>query len=44
MNKCKLYNIPCPYALVVWDELPCCATQEQCDKYRKSFNKCPKEI
>lgn len=35
MNKCKNYGILCPYALIAWDELPCFATQEQCDKWRK---------
>ena len=31
MNKCKNYKIPCLFALVTWDELPCFGTQEQCD-------------
>jgi len=44
MNKCENYDIECPYALVVWDELPCSATQEQCDNWRRKRKKCGKVI
>ena len=47
MNKCNNYDIPCPYALVAWDELPYFGTQDQCDawreKYRKEVLKKPQE-
>lgn len=36
MNVCGVYGIRCPYALVEWDELPCCVpNQEECDRVRK---------
>ena len=37
MKMCETYKIPCPYKLSVWDELPCYATQEQCDVWRKKW-------
>ena len=34
MNKCELKDIPCPFALTPsWSELPCFATQKQCDRW-----------
>ena len=33
INECKNYKIPCPFALVIWVQLPCMGTQEQCDKW-----------
>lgn len=37
MNKCKNYKVPCPFALVTWNELPCFGTQEQCDIWTKRW-------
>jgi hypothetical protein len=40
MNRCKSYIIGCPYALVTWDELPCCVpNQKACDEWRKKYEK-----
>lgn len=45
VNKiCQNYNIPCPYALEVWSELPCFVpSQEACDKFRKMYKELPEE-
>jgi len=37
MNICNKYKIKCLYALVVWDELPCFGSEEQCKKWREKI-------
>jgi hypothetical protein len=40
LNRCNNYIIGCPYALAVWNELPCIVpNQEACDKWREKYER-----
>jgi len=43
MRMCETRKILCPFVLRTWDELPCAATQEQCDAWRKKWAEAPEE-
>lgn len=43
MRICDTHKIPCPYVLKAWDELPCAASQEECDAWRKKWEEAPEE-
>jgi len=38
LNQCRNYQIPCPYALKTWSELPCIVpSQTACDAWREKY-------